>query len=82
MISGGSNGIVYSWRKGSCIAHCQAIRGGINCLVAVNDKIFCGGPRGILKVLKYLSLVFALKMFTLSVSTGARLPLSYCPFGL
>ena len=51
VVTGGSNGIVYLWRKGVCAAFTQAIRGGVNCIQVVGDKVFCGGAKSIMKVL-------------------------------
>ena len=50
MIAGGSNGVAYLWRQGVCIASANAVKGGINVVVAQGDYLYCGGAAGILKV--------------------------------
>jgi hypothetical protein len=50
MLSGGSNGIVYCWRKGVCVSSGNVIKGGVLCLVVHGDKAVCGGQRGVIKV--------------------------------
>lgn len=74
IVTGGSNGIVYLWRQGNCAAFTQAIRGGVNCLQVVGDKVFCGGAKSVMKVLdgRTLETVFSytLDLATISDSIG------------
>eukprot|EP01035_Chromulina_nebulosa_P020489 gene20489-26582_t len=51
LASGGSNGLVYLYRKGEAVASCKAISGGVTCVSYQLDKLFCGGNGGIVKVL-------------------------------
>eukprot|EP01038_Epipyxis_sp_PR26KG_P012826 gene12826-17196_t len=50
-IAGGSNGVIYLWRRGVIVSFCQAIRGRVQCLVIFGDRIYCGGAGGVMKVL-------------------------------
>lgn len=47
----GSNGAVFLFRRGALVAHCQALRGAVQCLVTSNDRLFCGGAGGVVKEL-------------------------------
>lgn len=49
--AGGNNGLVYLFRKGQCIAHCSAVKGGVKCLAVFADRIFCAGANACMKVL-------------------------------
>ena len=46
IITGGSNGVVYLFRKGKCIAFQNAIKGGVRCLQVSGDLVCCGGKSG------------------------------------
>ena len=46
IIAGGSNGVVYLFRKGKCIAFQNTIKGGVNCLQVCGDIVCCGGKSG------------------------------------
>ncbi len=46
VVAGGSNGIVYLFRKGQCIEFANAIRGGVRCLQVAGDMVCCGGKGG------------------------------------
>ncbi len=51
VVAGGSNGIVYLFRKGLCIAFQNAIKGGVRCLQVTGDVICCGGKAGVVACL-------------------------------
>lgn len=51
LITGGSNGGVYLWRRGNLLATQQLWRGKVQCLVVHGDKVYVGGAGGLLKVL-------------------------------
>ena len=56
LIVGGSNGYVYLYRRGECVAYCAAVKGGVKCLTVHSSYIFVGGASPFLKVLDIRSL--------------------------
>ena len=78
VVTGGSNGIVYLWRKGACVSFTQAIRGSVNCMQVVADKIFCGGAKSIMKVLdgRTLDIIFS---YTLDLATVSDVSTNITP---
>ena len=52
--AGGSNGVVYLWRKGDCIQSANVIKGGVRSMVVSGEMILCGGSGGVLKVSLYI----------------------------
>lgn len=55
-VVGGSNGVVYLFKKNICSAFKNAIRGGVTCLQVDGDIIAVGGANGVVKVLNSRSL--------------------------
>ncbi len=61
IIAGGSNGIVYLFRKGKCIAYQNAIKGGVRCLQVSGDTVVCGGKAGSVVCLNIRTLAIQLQ---------------------
>jgi hypothetical protein len=51
LVAGGSNGYVYLYRQGKCIAGVGAVKGGVTCITVLGSVLICGGASGLLKLL-------------------------------
>jgi len=63
-VAGGSNGVVYLWRRGVPTLFSQVFRGRIQVMVLGNDRLYVGGVGGQLKVLDARTLA-AVRAFNL-----------------
>lgn len=76
VVAGGSNGLVYLWRGGLLVAHTSAIKGGVLCIhappAAGSDRVYCGGARGVLKVLDAYTLNIVASFSAMSSSSISR----------
>lgn len=63
-VVGGSNGVVYLFRKNQCSSFVNAIRGGVTCLQVSGDSVVVGGVNGVVKVLKSRSLAIVMGFST------------------
>lgn len=70
LVAGGSNGYVYLFRQGKCIASVGAIKGGVNCMATLGTILVCGGAGGLLKLLdgRSLSSIATIDVFSSSIS--------------
>jgi hypothetical protein len=67
VISGGSNGTAYLWRRGCLTASTSVCRGPLTSLQVMGAKVFCGGAGGIVKILDVRTLG-TLKSFNVSAA--------------
>jgi WD40 repeat protein len=51
LVTGGSNGVVYLWRRGQLVTTQTLWRGKVSCLVIQDDRVYCGGAGGMVKLL-------------------------------
>lgn len=72
-VVGGSNGIVYLYKKNICSAFRNVIRGGVTCLQVDGDCIAVGGANGVVKVLNSRSLAITMGFTTAAATTPAAI---------
>lgn len=51
VVTGGSNGVVYLWRRGQLVSSQSLWKGKVSCMVVQEDRVFCGGAGGMIKLL-------------------------------
>jgi hypothetical protein len=71
MVAGGSNGVVYLYRRGVLTVFIQALRGKVQCLAVINDRVCIGGTGGKLKILDGRTLITLHDFSLLGVSATA-----------
>lgn len=70
VVTGGSNGSAYLWRKGALIATVSVCRGYLSCLQVHGTSVVCGGIGGCVKVLDARTLSVISTYNATSVATG------------
>lgn len=78
VLAGGSNGVVYLFRKTQCIAFQNAIRGGVKCLQVSGDSVYVGGANDIVKILNVRSLSVLQSFRVSSLETDINTNVQVC----
>lgn len=64
VLAGGSNGLVYLYRQGRCVAFQNCIKGGITCLQTAGDIVVAGGVAGVVKCMNVRTLAVTMSFRT------------------
>jgi len=71
LLVGGSNGVVYGYRRAACFQTANVIRGGVMHMSLAGDHIVCGGAMGSIKVIDSRSLATVLAVSASEFVGGA-----------
>jgi len=64
VLVGGSNGVVYGYRRGVCFQSANVIRGGVSHMSLAGDHLVCGGAGGVIRLVDCRTLASVLIVST------------------